>query len=67
MTSYFLIYFALPGLPLKCDGCGDDFSINHALKCTHGCLIILRHDEMTKELIKLGAMVLRQAAVRDEP
>jgi hypothetical protein len=65
----FLLRYSLSplGLPLKCDGCGDEFSINHALKCKYGGLIILRHDEVTRELIELGTMALRPAAVRDEP
>jgi hypothetical protein len=66
--SFLLRYSLSPlGLPLKCDGCGADFSINHALKCKYGGLIILRHDEVTRELIELGTMALRPAAVRDEP
>jgi hypothetical protein len=39
----------------------------HALKCKYGGLIILRHDEVTRELIESGTMALRPAAVRDEP
>jgi hypothetical protein len=35
--------------------------------CKYGGLIILRHDEVTKELIALGTMALKPAAVRDEP
>jgi hypothetical protein len=58
--SFLLRYSLSPlGLPLKCDGCGDEFSINHALKCKYGGLIILRHDEVTRELIELGTMALR--------
>jgi hypothetical protein len=51
----------------KCDGCGNNFSINHALKCQYGGLIILRHDKVMKELIELGTMALRPAAVQDKP
>jgi hypothetical protein len=55
------------GLPLKCDGCGANFFINHALKCKHGGLIILQHDKVTRELIELSTMALRPAAGLDEP
>jgi hypothetical protein len=37
------------------------------LKCKYGDLIISRHDEVTRELIELGATASRPAAVRDEP
>jgi hypothetical protein len=51
--DYFLLRYSLSplGLPLKCDGCGDDFSINHALKYRYCGLIISRHDEVTREHI----------------
>jgi len=54
-------------LPSKCDGCGGEFSINHAHSCKHGGLVILRHDEIKRELIDLSSMALRPTAVRDEP
>ena len=66
--TFLLRYSLLPlCLPLKCDGCGDDFSISKALKCKYGGLVVLRHDKVTGELIELGTMALRPAAVRDEP
>jgi hypothetical protein len=40
--SFLLRYSLSPlGLPLKCDGCGGDFSINNALECKYVGLIIL--------------------------
>jgi hypothetical protein len=62
--SFLLRYSLSPlGLPLKRDGCVGDFSINHASKCKYGG----RHDGVTRELVELGTMALRPAAVRDEP
>ena len=34
-----------PRLHATCDGCGQNFTINHALKCKAGGLIISRHNE----------------------
>jgi hypothetical protein len=66
--SVLLRYSLSPlGLPLKCDGRGHDFSISKALKYKYGGLVVLRHDKVTGELIELGTMALRPAAVRDEP
>jgi hypothetical protein len=37
------------------------------LKYKYGGLIISRHDEVTRELIELGTLALKPAAIRDEP
>ena len=54
-------------LPSHCDGCGDNFTINHAHSCKNGGNIIARHDEISSELISLCTMAFRPSAVRAEP
>ena len=36
-------------IPATCDGCGKRFSIEHALSCPKGGLVIARHDDAAKE------------------
>ena len=35
-------------IPATCDGCGEKFSIDHALSCPKGGLVLARHDDATK-------------------
>jgi hypothetical protein len=65
----FLLRYSLSplGLPLKCDGCGDKFSITRALKCKFGGLILLLHDEVTRELIELGTMAFKATCCSGQP
>ena len=44
-------------LPDHCDGCGDHFSIKHALSCKLGGLVGIRHDDIRDE----GAHLMAQA------
>ena len=40
----------------RCDGCGEQFDADHALKCRKGGLIIRRHNEVVGELQRLTEM-----------
>ena len=59
----------LLGLPAYCDGCGDNFSIQHALDCKKGGLVIQRHNEIRDSLGEVCAMVfsevVREPVVRE--
>ena len=58
---------ALDGLPRKCDGCGAKFSVEHALACKQGGLVVGRHDELKDEIAELATMATSSNRVRDEP
>ena len=54
-------------LPARCDGCSDRFTVEHALQCRKGGLILQRHDNLASEWHQLCAEALKPCAVTDEP
>ena len=59
----------LLNVPSNCDGCGSPFSLNHALICRKGGLIIQRHNEVRDAVGDLAALVwgrvVSELVVRD--
>ena len=55
------------GLPDRCDGCGQRFSLGHAMTCKKGGLVLLRHNDVAAEWHHLCAQALSPSAVSDEP
>ena len=49
-----------PGLPSRCDGCGEIFTLQHGLDCPKGGLIIRRHNEIRDCLGDMAALVWPQ-------
>jgi hypothetical protein len=54
-------------LPDRCDGCGQKFSVGHAMSCKKGGLVLLRHNDVAAEWHHLCAQALTPSAVSDEP
>ncbi|MEJ2330924.1 MAG: hypothetical protein P8Z33_13945, partial [Gammaproteobacteria bacterium] len=58
-------------LPLQmqrhCDGCGDRLTMEHALNCTKGGLVLLHHNDTANEWGDLCAKALTPSAVSHEP
>ena len=59
----------LQNVPPRCDGCGAPFSLDHALICKKGGLIIQRHNEVRDAIGDLAALVcgrvVSEPVVRD--
>ena len=54
-------------LPDKCDACHCKFTVEHAISCQRGGLVIMRHDEVSAEWAELCSHALVPSAVSDEP
>jgi hypothetical protein len=54
-------------LPSQCDGCGQRFTVEHAMTCRKGGMIISRHNDVCAEWGHLCAQALSPSAVSDEP
>jgi hypothetical protein len=54
-------------LPSFWDSCDARFSLQHALGCKKGGLVIFRHNEIQDELIHLAEKAFTPSAVRDKP
>ena len=55
------------GHPAYCFCCGKKFSIEHALSCPKGGLVLARHDNAAKEWGTLGSCDLVPSAITYEP
>ena len=54
-------------LPTVCDGCGDPFSVSHAMDCKKGGLVVNRHDDVCDEWAGLCGKAINPSSIRDVP
>jgi hypothetical protein len=54
-------------LPQLCDGCGERFSVEHAMSCKKGGLVVQRHNAIVAEWMHLCSQALTASAVTPEP
>ena len=54
-------------LPHRCEGCNERFTVEHAMSCAKGGLVLLRHNDIAAEWTSLCAQALSQSAVSAEP
>ena len=59
--------YTLPDLPIQCNGCHQCFSIEHALQCKKGGLVVAHHNEIHDEVRHLAATTFTPNAVCNEP
>ena len=54
-------------IPVTCNGFGKKFSIDHALSCPKGGLVLVRHGDVAKEWGYLGARAIIPSAITYKP
>jgi hypothetical protein len=54
-------------LPPRCDGCDERFTIDHAMSCRKGGLILQRHNDLVTTWGQLCGQALSPSTVSDEP
>ncbi|KAI2494156.1 hypothetical protein MHU86_20388 [Fragilaria crotonensis] len=54
-------------LPLRCDGCGERFTTEHAMSCRKGGLILHRHNDLVATWGQLCGQAHTPSTVSDEP
>jgi hypothetical protein len=55
------------GLPKRCDGCREPFTVEYGLSCKKGGFVGQRHDEVCEELAHLCSMALTPSQISSEP
>jgi hypothetical protein len=55
------------GLPERCDGCDEPFSVEHGLSCKKGGFVGQRHDDVCEEWAHLCSMALTASRISSEP
>ena len=68
-TDNLCLHFGLPptGLPHTCDGYSTHFTVDNAMTCKKGGLILLSHNNLQGEWHHLCTTVLTPSTVTDEP
>ena len=54
-------------LPQQCEGCGAKFTVEHALSCKKGGMVLARHNDLKHEWHSLCSKALTPSHVSDEP
>ncbi len=55
------------GLPERCDGCREPFTVEHGLSCKKGVFVGQQHDNVCEELAHLCSMALTPSRISSEP